>query len=525
VSFSVPEGSYSYEFSVLTGSATDTSVAMALVVKPEFTVTSDMTITADARTSTQYQPTLDEPVTRASQIDFLTFNRAAETGGGFKIQAFGIDGAFAIAALHLNSIHERGYPPLRATPTAPVTKGALNFSALTVLADSDSATGPSVNPRYYFVFPSPAGIPSSLTYRVPTAQLTTVHSHVYNTACAGTCAAKVALFSDVFLPWSVNELGWGGTVLAGDRTDYWYSSMPESTIWQTALNTNDGDRHFGPRRLIAPGQQLDETWNKAPITIPSAAPYDEVPLAVGTSGPMTSSQQQVCVACRQDDNAFLYLVRSGDTDPTHFGFETPSSSVLKSTFRFTRNGELAASNSSGGVAPFSINMTLLPDPATYQLDWTMQQHKGDPVATTRTVWTLHSSRADAVSAPTGLQCAPDRERTCSFLPLLFVHYDLGVDVNSKAPAGAAFPVTFSLSGQQYAPAPSQVTATVSASYDDGHTWTAAQPAQAGPGGQFTATIDHPELTATSGFVSLRVRARDTAGNAVDQTTIRAYGLS
>ena len=56
------------------------------------------------------------------------------------------------------------------------------------------------------------------------------------------------------------------------------------------------------------------------------------------------------------------------------------------------------------------------------------------------------------------------------------------------------------------------------SYDDGRTWTAA-PVTA-QGQSWSAAVRHP----ARGFVSLRARASDAAGNTVEQTVIRAYQL-
>jgi hypothetical protein len=61
---------------------------------------------------------------------------------------------------------------------------------------------------------------------------------------------------------------------------------------------------------------------------------------------------------------------------------------------------------------------------------------------------------------------------------------------------------------------------VEVSYDDGATWTAAvvEP----NAGSWDAHFEHPS---TGDYVSLRVSARDTSGNSVEQTLIRAYGLA
>ncbi len=70
-----------------------------------------------------------------------------------------------------------------------------------------------------------------------------------------------------------------------------------------------------------------------------------------------------------------------------------------------------------------------------------------------------------------------------------------------------------------------MTASVSASFDDGKTWSTPVDAKALGGGRFSAAISQPPLSQTSGFASLRVTARDGAGNSVTQTIIKAYGLT
>ncbi|MGW2206621.1 hypothetical protein [Streptomyces sp. NPDC001774] len=62
-----------------------------------------------------------------------------------------------------------------------------------------------------------------------------------------------------------------------------------------------------------------------------------------------------------------------------------------------------------------------------------------------------------------------------------------------------------------------------ASYDDGATWTQVRTEKTGPG-KVRAIVRHPDASDDVGFVTLRVRAWDTAGNSVDQTVVRAYGL-
>ncbi|MET9478427.1 hypothetical protein [Streptomyces sp. NPDC002922] len=54
------------------------------------------------------------------------------------------------------------------------------------------------------------------------------------------------------------------------------------------------------------------------------------------------------------------------------------------------------------------------------------------------------------------------------------------------------------------------------SYDDGHTW---QKITSGEDGRFALSAPREVR-----FVSLRAHAHDSAGNAVTQTVIRAFGL-
>lgn len=122
----------------------------------------------------------------------------------------------------------------------------------------------------------------------------------------------------------------------------------------------------------------------------------------------------------------------------------------------------------------------------------------------RTAWTFTSAHLDQAAS----------------LPLLAVRYDLRLDNLNQAQAGVSF--TFDISVEQSGPQPAQQveSLTLSASFDDGATWQPVSLARTGD--RWTASLTHP---ATGGYVSLRATATDLAGNAVDQTMIRAYGLT
>ncbi|MFF4652231.1 S8 family serine peptidase [Streptomyces sp. NPDC001380] len=122
-------------------------------------------------------------------------------------------------------------------------------------------------------------------------------------------------------------------------------------------------------------------------------------------------------------------------------------------------------------------------------------------ATTHTEWAF-TSKAPSSDDP-------------EVLPLLQLDYAVATDAAGRAGNGADLSVSARhLPGAVGAGALAPVA--VELSYDDGRTWRRAVP---GHGGRFG-------LSAPKGarFVSLRASARDTAGNTVTQTVIRAFGI-
>jgi hypothetical protein len=279
---------------------------------------------------------------------------------------------------------------------------------------------------------------------------------------------------------------------------------------------------------IHPGQQISEVWNKTPAVPSPTAPTYEF---ANDYGGIYSGDPRltVCTACRQGDIGTVNVLPYGDSDPAHYS-DYPGFGVGQAGIRFYRDGTLALDSNAQdnrvvGAYPFGLELPLLPQAATYQLDST-ETRPGDSAATIGTDWTFRSGPADPAAAlPATETCAPDATRSCSFLPLLFLRYDLPLNYSSQATAGTPEQISFTVTGQQNTPPPSGLSATVSASFDDGQTWTTPQNATSLGGGQFSTAISQPPLSSTSGFVSLRVTAQDGSGNAITQTIIRAYGLT
>ena len=105
------------------------------------------------------------------------------------------------------------------------------------------------------------------------------------------------------------------------------------------------------------------------------------------------------------------------------------------------------------------------------------------------------------------------------LPLSTVRISPKLDDHNTAPAGRAYdvPLTVERATKSGAKANRELTAEVS--YDDGATWLPAT--VTGTGDHRVAKVTHP---AGPGFVSLRVNAKDAAGNTAAITVLRAYAI-
>ncbi|MGW2051309.1 peptidase, partial [Streptomyces sp. NPDC001858] len=102
------------------------------------------------------------------------------------------------------------------------------------------------------------------------------------------------------------------------------------------------------------------------------------------------------------------------------------------------------------------------------------------------------------------------------LPLLQLTYGIDTDTAGRADRGATVAVSaVHLPGAAGAGA-TVFPVTMEVSYDDGRTWRQARP---GHDGRFK-----PAGPRKAQFVSLRAHAKDSAGNTITQSVIRAFGL-
>lgn len=182
--------------------------------------------------------------------------------------------------------------------------------------------------------------------------------------------------------------------------------------------------------------------------------------------------------------------------------------------RLFRNGTLV------GSSDFSLTASVrVPTgDATYRLEADVD-HDGSLFGLstrTRSAWTFHSTTTTASTA----------------LPLVDVDYTDVVgrdghgllDLFNTAGAGAEATMVLTAGHQLGSTVPAVDTVAVWVSFDDGATWTPAHVTR-GTDGEFRADYAQPVVGASGGYVPLRISASDPAGNALEQTLIRAYRLA
>ena len=261
------------------------------------------------------------------------------------------------------------------------------------------------------------------------------------------------------------------------RTEY-YSSGP-GIGWTGDLSTDADGKGItyvlgSTPTAYQPGHPYVERWNTG-VFAPYLDPTEREWQGVSRSG---------------DD---LMLDMPGYSDGTGRG---GWGATTTSTATLFRDGTKI-----GGTEWNRFNSLAMPaEDATYRLE--LHAERGAPFAlSTRAdiAWTFRSHRGE-----TG---------TTTRLPVWTVRFAPQVDRFNAVPAGAVQAVPVTVTPQPGAVVGDLSGLTVEASFDDGATWRRAAVKNG------AALVPHP---AGSGFVSLRAKASDSAGNTVEQTVIHAY---
>jgi len=288
---------------------------------------------------------------------------------------------------------------------------------------------------------------------------------------------------------------------------------------------NQYDSSQSATHLVASHDRIDvfdrpvrrtEQWFGTPVTPGARRLSRATDRAITSPGPDSGfGINASCTFCRTGDRLDTLFWMT--TDGQRASYPTSADEhILKWQFHLYHGDEEIPQNP--GYP--SMTYTLPPEKNTYRLTG----HS----ARTDVTWTFTSHRPTRETVPEGYTCrlrAIFDSGACRQEPFVLVGYDLGDSLavdNTVATGAHTFRVT------AYHPAAADRVPRIAGlklwySTDDGAHWTPAAVRRHGDG-DYRATAAYPPLAATTGAVSLKVRAWDADGNSIEQTTKRAFNL-
>ncbi len=223
-------------------------------------------------------------------------------------------------------------------------------------------------------------------------------------------------------------------------------------------------------------------------------------------GPDLTTPGTANLFTREGNTIRANIAAFSPSDANHTG--TPVNDLFMVTGRSTlsRDGKVIGTGNFPNVATFTVPA----DTGRYAL--TMQVNRSKP-------WT---TLASSVNITWTFTSGPPAARQT--IPVPSVKTGGAFDGNDSAKGGAPFTLTMQ-AGTAAGATPSAVTVnSVEFSDDDGATWQPATVAKDGDN-NWQACLTNPTADHGTGFVSLRIKATNALGNQLEQTTIRAYGLT
>ncbi|MFF7987713.1 S8 family serine peptidase [Streptomyces sp. NPDC007901] len=332
--------------------------------------------------------------------------------------------------------------------------------------------GTAVSPYVYSVmFPQTGAVSADQTYNLNSSN--TVKQTVrYHAGRAGQ-VGKDAVYR--YRPWQSADIATTNNVQLGtERTEYY--NVSDSRIWHAVYPDSMANtpQWNALRTFDKAGRLPTEDWLRQVVR------------------PATS--EQYGLSQRTGDKLTFAIPELSDSTPGHYGSVDNVQDTAKGTLY--KDGQLVGDTTRGGVGTFDVpaaktSYRLVLD-ARRTAQWAAYS------TGTRTEWSFASSHTD--------------QRTA--LPLLSVDYHVdGLDLLNRADRKHTSELGLSVRSQSGSVTAGDLKAWVS--YDDGTSWKEAKVKHG------ELELKHPKGAT---FVSLRVRAADRNGNAVDQTVLRAFGL-
>jgi hypothetical protein len=343
---------------------------------------------------------------------------------------------------------------------------------------------------YSLAFTHEQQVKGKPTHRVRDRDLATIDATYYTPGKDYTYSEYV----DVWRPWSINLIPTGdrGSVAAPTRVQHLVTADKDTKVSQMVGHADSMAWPFATlmtstAAAYKAGSRHSESWYKAG-------------LRPGLVTDQTTGQKYA-PAARDGNTIWSNFASWADTQPGH---------ISSQGFLDLGGTELLANGISlGEYGYYGQGVWDVPAAATdlelkYNLiRWQRGDSTWESPATVETRWKWRSSSADAGKP----------------LPLLFPDYDLPVDLHDRAPRVPAFPVTITAESGQWYSAGRFASARVTASYDDGATWTTVPTINLGT--KAIALVNNLKATA---FVTLKVELADSHGKSVTQTLNHFYGV-
>lgn len=458
-------GTYSLAATVGTLNADGVLQTLSFLGDPERVLTSDTTITLDARTAQQSTVTTQRPSTMIGGS--INYGRV-------------IDNWILATSRTYNSTLKGMY--LGKTPKAE--RGTFEVIEAQQLASPAGSKKPYL---YSLAFTHSRQISGSLRHDVRDRDLASIDATYHTPGKAYTYSE----FTDVYRPWSAILIGTGERVLraAPTRIDHLVTAERDTRVSQMVGHSDSMHWSFATfvrsvPTAYKPGSRHTESWYKAGLR-PGFA-YN----------PLTSTA--VVPAAREGNEMWSNFPAWTDTQPGHYAWQG---------FLDLGGTELFADGTSLGQYGFygqgfwDVPAAAADYELVYDLNrWQRSGYSWQTPSDAQTRWRFRSAAGSTAA-----------------LPLLFPDYDMVVDGNDRAARTKYYPIALSVQSPAYKPG-WITSAKAWASYDGGTTWTAV-PVFANR----LALVDNTKAAA-DGFVSFKVEMKDSKNAGVTQTLTDFYSV-
>jgi hypothetical protein len=363
------------------------------------------------------------------------------------------------------------------TPFATATLGeASSLSSYLTVQWSDPVTpqGPAreAESLYSAAWFKQGGLIAGGTKSLPRDELAVVRSH-FTTAFAEIVEGSVL----VAVNHPSSYVGSRSIPIPSNRTEYYYSEG--GVRWETTLipRASQYVKLGSAANQYLAGRRYTQSWNEPPFV--PAFPDDGNPRWVTRTGNELS----------------VFLPPYGDKEG-HAGFIAPNAHL-----ELYRNGQ-KIDEGEGSVAKFQVPAEL----STYRLEASATQSVYALSSRMHGAWTFDSEGASG----TGRQQ----------MPLLWMLIRPNLNERGQALRGATVLIPLSVHQLGTFASPDVSAVTVQASFDDGASWQEMSVNRDGK--NWAVEMKHPKQ---GDYVSLRMSAQGTGNNRVEETIMRAYGLT